>query len=108
MLETGQIDIVLSLVEELAARQGLVTALRNRPESSIARLLAQLNKYAAHPEHARCVVQTVETVLELHADAIARSEALTSLLLDLKSRIAAEAKLQEQLQMMHGAMEMML
>ena len=108
MLQTGQIDIVLSLVDELVARQGLVTALRHRSEESIGSLLAQLNKYATHPDHARCVVQTVETVLELHAETIARSEALTALLLDLKSRVAAEAKLQDQLQMMQGAMDMLL
>jgi hypothetical protein len=99
-------DVVVSLIEELAARRGLVVALKSRSEASLAKLLWLLNQYVAHPDHALCVLQTVQVILTLHGQLMVRSPALVALLEDLKSRVAAEAKVEQELESLDGMLEM--
>lgn len=104
----GQVAIVLSLVEELASREGLILALKSRPEASLVKLFVFLNEYAVHPDHAALVVQVVNCVLDLHGETILGSEALVRLVDDLKGRVAAEVKLQMELQALKGPIEMLI
>lgn len=106
VLTHNQIDVAVSIIEELASRHGLVAALRSQPEASLAKLLTLLNQYVAHPDHALCVLQTVQVILSLHAELIVQSPVLVELVEDLKSRVAAEAKLEQELESLYGMLEM--
>lgn len=107
-LTHGQVDIVLSLVEELAARDGLAAAIRSRTPASLIQLLLMLNKNVEHPGHAATVLQVVNCVLDLHLETVAGSAALVDLLHDLKGRIGAEIKVQEELTELSGQVAMLL
>jgi hypothetical protein len=107
-IEHGQVAIILSLVEELASRDGLILALKRRPEASLVKLFVFLNKYAAHPDHAALVMQVVNSLLDLHGEMIVGSVALIRLIDDLKGRVAAEVKLQMELQALKGPIEMLI
>ena len=96
---------MLSLIEELAARHGVVAALKNRSEASLTKIMTCLNRFAMHPAHMQTVLETFGHVLDLHQNVMARSPALLRLMHDLRSRVGAEVKLQKDLHALVGAID---
>lgn len=106
-LDTGQPIIVVSLIEELAARHGIQAALKHRPEASLVKLLTCLNRCAMHPAHTATALQMVGHVLDVHHGTITRSAALLRLVEDLRGRVGAEVRVQRELHELAGAIDML-
>ena len=96
------------MVEELAAREGLTNAIKSRDEASVVKLMAMLNKYVAHPDHAATVMQVLNCVFDMHSDMLLESQALMRLIEDLQGRIGAEVKVMQEMQALAGPIQLLL
>lgn len=66
-LATARPTIVLSMIDELINRNGLVNALSNRDASTLLPLMHFASKYLAHPAYASTLIELVNLVLDLYA-----------------------------------------
>mmetsp|Transcript_6720 Transcript_6720/g.24874 ORF Transcript_6720/g.24874 Transcript_6720/m.24874 type:complete len:529 (+) Transcript_6720:71-1657(+) len=106
-LELGNVEVIVSLLEELAARGGLQSALRNRDVTELASLMAFLSKYVADPRHARLLIGVSHLVIDIYADILLSKELKQQFML-LKERVTIEVRTQQKLQIIQGMLDPIL
>jgi UTP15 C terminal len=100
--------VVAAVVDELILRNGMASAIASRSAATLLPVLQHVCKYIAHPDHARMCLQIVNLIFDVCADLVVRDADLAKLALDLKGRIGAEVKVQQDLQLLKGMVEMLL
>ena len=61
-VQTNRIAVVISVIDELAGREGLTTALENRFAGSLVPLVQFLAKYVAHPQYSKVAMSTLSLI----------------------------------------------
>ncbi|MEW5302577.1 MAG: hypothetical protein WDW36_005346 [Sanguina aurantia] len=107
-LATGQPEIVISVVEELAARGGLNAALGGRDAAGLVPLLNHLAAHVTEPRYTRLLVNITNRVLDGYSEVIGQSPEVDAKLLALKSRISRELALHSALLQLQGCLEPIL
>lgn len=107
-LRTGRVDVIAAVMEELIVRNGMQSALSSRAAPELLQVLQHICKYIAHPDYARMCLQVGNLIMDLHANLLVSDEGLSALVLDLRGRLGAEVKVQEDLLLLQGAAEMLL
>lgn len=107
-LQTGRADVVVTVIEELAARSGLAAAMGKRDPESLVPLLRHVCKYIAHPNHARVMLQLANRLLDMYVGMLCASDDLSKLADELRGRVAAEINLQQDLQCLQGSLDLLL
>jgi U3 small nucleolar RNA-associated protein 15 len=86
-LATNRPTIVLSMLDELINRNGLVHALANRDAHALLPLMHFASKYLAHPAYAATLVDLVNLVLDLYAPLLGLVVEFDALLYRLAQRV---------------------
>lgn len=106
-VHTNRIGVVVSVIDELASREGLKNALKDRTAESLVPLLKFLAKYLAHPQYSKVAMSTVGLCVDLHVRAFLSHPELAEILTDVRSRVIAELRLQRELKALSGVLEML-
>jgi UTP15 C terminal len=107
-LSTGRADVIAAVVDELIIRNGMKAAIAARSAAALVPVVQHVCKYIAHPDHARMCLQVANLIFDLHVDTVLHDDDLSKLVLDLKGRLGAEVKVQQDLQLLQGMIEMLL
>ena len=107
-LKTDRADVVASMLEELALRSGLHAALAGRTGPSLLVLLQHTCKHVTHPNHSRMMLSVANLLLDMYTHLIGHNDELGVLLAQLRSRVIAEVKLQQELQQLQGSLNLIL
>ena len=98
-------QVVSSVVEELASRGGLGTALAGRDPDSLRPLLAHIRRYLVDPRHALLLSSLAHRVLDAYSELVSANPALVSQLEQLLERVRKELQAQEDLLRIRGMLE---
>ncbi|EJU06015.1 WD40 repeat-like protein [Dacryopinax primogenitus] len=108
VLQSEPPTVVFSLVQELAQRDGLRTALAGRDEIFLEPVLRLLLKHVADPRFSNAVCDVAAIVLDIYRDVIAQSPLVDRLLRSLQRKVDAELKFQNELRQLQGALDMII
>lgn len=89
--------IVLTVLEELARRNGLFIALSSRDETSLEPVLSFIIRYINQPRYSKLLINVTHIVLDIYASVMGYSEAVDELFIKLKNFVYSEISLQKQL-----------
>lgn len=96
------------MIDELAGRGGLAGAIRGRPATSWLPLLRILAKHVTNPQFTRPALSVANLLIDEHAADLRSEPDALRLLQGLRGRLIAEAKVQSDLQLMGGVIDMVL
>jgi U3 small nucleolar RNA-associated protein 15 len=106
-VSTTRIPIVVSLIDELATREGLKYSLQKRSAESLVPVLKFLAKYIDNPQYSKAAMSTVRLSVDLHTRAFTTHPELVEILRDIRCRLIAEIKLQRRLKALCGVLTML-
>lgn len=107
-LETHNPIIVVSMLEELANRNGLLRAVGGRDESGLQPLLHFLLRYFNNPRYCSMLYDTVHAVLDEYSNVLGQSKVIDSLIRQLQRKLRLEVRAQEEMMQVSGALEMLM
>ena len=107
-LETRQAEVVVSVLEELAARDGLDNALGGRDALSLTVLLRFVSRHIVEPRYGKLMCGITHRLLDLYASVVGVSQQVDGRLIVLKDRTWEELKLQAALMEIQGCLEPVL
>ncbi|KAJ1836636.1 U3 small nucleolar RNA-associated protein [Coemansia sp. RSA 2706] len=99
---------VVALLQELVHRDGLVAALAGRDELSLDPIVRFVIKFVDHPRYAPVLIQVAEVLLDIYGDLLHQSARLAELLVRLRSKVRTELRVQQDLSMLLGSMDMLM
>ncbi|KAJ2032889.1 U3 small nucleolar RNA-associated protein, partial [Coemansia sp. S2] len=99
---------VVSLLQELVHRDGLNTALAGRDELSLDPIVRFVVKFVDHPRYTGVLINVTEVLLDIYGDLLHQSSRIAELLGRLKAKVRMELRLQQDLTMLLGSMEMLM
>ncbi|KAI8319199.1 WD40 repeat-like protein [Martensiomyces pterosporus] len=99
---------VVSLLQELVHRDGLTTALSGRDELSLDPIVLFLVKYIDHPRYTGLLIKVAEKLLDIYGDLLHQSTRIANLLIRLRAKVRMELRLQQDLTMLLGSMDMLM
>ncbi|TRM67787.1 WD40-repeat-containing domain protein [Schizophyllum amplum] len=97
-----------AVIQELAHRDGLRTALAGRDDVLLEPVLRVLLKHVADPRFGGLVCDVARVVLEIYAPALGQSPLIDALVLRLRRKVAAELRFQREVAGVRGALDMLL
>lgn len=100
--------LVTSVLEELAARDGLHKSLGGRDEERLAPLLGFLTRHVNDPKHASVLLDVGELVVTMYASTMGTSTTLDALFARLRDALARELALGRELIALQGALDSLL
>ena len=107
-LETRRAEVVVSVIEELAARDGLDNALGGRDAVSLTALLRFISRHIAEPRYGKLMCSLTHRLLDLYASVVGVSAQVDLRLATIKDRAWEELKLQAALMEIQGCLEPVL
>ncbi|KAJ2800319.1 U3 small nucleolar RNA-associated protein [Coemansia furcata] len=99
---------VVSLLQELVHRDGLNTALAGRDELSLDPIVRFVVKFIDHPRYTSVLIKVTEVLLDIYGDLLHQSGRIAELLGRLRVKVRLELRLQQDLTMLLGSMEMLM
>eukprot|EP00299_Pterocystis_sp_00344_P012055 c5735_g1_i3.p1 GENE.c5735_g1_i3~~c5735_g1_i3.p1 ORF type:complete len:598 (+),score=98.04 c5735_g1_i3:56-1795(+) len=106
-LETNNPLIVVTLLEELFVRDGVVRAVAGRTEEGIVTLLSFIVKHITHPSYSKILTQLAHVVLDQYGDQIGQSIDVDELIERMRDKLAVEIRLQFELNQLNGLIDML-
>ncbi|KAL1659887.1 WD40-repeat-containing domain protein [Schizophyllum commune] len=97
-----------AVIQELAHRDGLRTALAGRDDVLLEPVLHVLLKHVADPRFGGLVCDVARVVLDMYAPALGQSPLIDALVLRLRRKVAAELRFQREVASVRGALDMLL
>ena len=107
-LQDGDPVVVVSLLEEIAARSLLPVALSGRNEEKLAPVLEFLMRHIVNPHYAPLLVDVANHLLDMYTAVLGQSEVIDELFVKLQVKVNSELKLQRELTTVSGMLEMIL
>mmetsp|Transcript_38583 Transcript_38583/g.109118 ORF Transcript_38583/g.109118 Transcript_38583/m.109118 type:complete len:511 (-) Transcript_38583:107-1639(-) len=107
-LATKRPEVVATVLEELAQRGGVKSALGGRDAPGLLPLVNFLCRHVSNPRHMRLVVGISNRVLNSYSLAIGMSQEVDMKMQLLREKLLQEVKLQTGLQMLQGMIEPLL
>ncbi|KAJ2157663.1 U3 small nucleolar RNA-associated protein [Coemansia sp. RSA 552] len=99
---------VVTLLQELIHRDGLERALAGRDELSLDTVVRFVVKFIDHPRYTSVLVHVAEVLLDIYGDLLLQSGRIADLLIRLRTKVRMELRLQQDLSMMLGSMDMLM
>lgn len=97
--------MAVSVLEELATRGGLVSALGSRDAASLVPVLAFLVKHAVEPRYSKLLLQVAAGVLDQYGMALGAAPQIGAELRALRAKLAGEIAAQGELAGLQGCLE---
>ncbi|TPX49459.1 hypothetical protein SeMB42_g01569 [Synchytrium endobioticum] len=103
-----EVVVVVSLLDELMLRDGLLIALSRRDDVSLEPIIKFLAKNILNPRYSVLLIDVVNVVLDLYEGVVEQSPVITDLLFRLRKSINEELKVQRDLYKLQGLMDLIL
>mmetsp|Transcript_71652 Transcript_71652/g.144239 ORF Transcript_71652/g.144239 Transcript_71652/m.144239 type:complete len:546 (+) Transcript_71652:29-1666(+) len=97
--------VVITVLEELAHRQGLRRAVAGRDEVTLEPLLSFLARYTTNPRYATFLIDVCHVVFDMYKAVIGQSEAIDELFTRLGRQVKLEIGLHKDLMRLLGTMD---
>jgi len=107
-LRKRNINVIVSLFEELMHRKSLSIPLSNRNEKTILPILKVIKKWINHPNYSKTLIKVMNHFLDLYTTRLGQSPVVDRLVRGIKNKIAHEVQLQMALQQTLGALDLFL
>lgn len=107
-LGTGQPAVVAAVLDALAQRGALLSALAGRDAAGLTPLLHFLARHVAQPRHCRLLAAVTARVLEVYTTAVGADPGVDAAFSRLSDALAAEVAAQRELMALHGMLEPLL
>lgn len=107
-LETKSAEVVVSVLEELSARDGLDNALGGRDAVSLTALLRFVSRHIAEPRYGKLMCGVTHRLLDLYASVVGVSPQVDGRLTVLRDKAWEEIRLQAALMEIQGCLEPVL
>lgn len=104
-LRTRNPLVVVTVLEELCRRSGLVEALSGRDEVTLEPILAFAARYVSSPRYSRLLVQVTHVVLDLYGSTLGHSDSIDELFLKLQRQVKVEVGFQRQIMRVMGSLD---
>jgi U3 small nucleolar RNA-associated protein 15 len=101
-LAGGRAEVVAAVLEEIARRGGLKTALAGRDAAGLEPVLRFVARHVANPRHSRQLAGVTARVLDIYGGEIGASPTVDNALRRIRDRVAHQIKLQGQLAALGG------
>ena len=101
-LAGGRAEVVAAVLEEIARRGGLKTALAGRDAAGLEPVLRFVARHVANPRHSRQLAGVTARVLDIYGGEIGASTKVDNALRRIRDRVAHQIKLQGQLAALGG------
>ncbi|KAJ3231256.1 snoRNA-binding rRNA-processing protein [Chytriomyces hyalinus] len=106
VLGTNQMAVVVvSLLEELIHRGGLVIALGGRDDVALVDITNFIHANIVHPRYTDLLVHVAEVILDMYAPVIGQSVLIDELFLKLRTKVQVELSMQQELTRTMGLLE---
>ncbi|KAI9502955.1 U3 small nucleolar RNA-associated protein [Coemansia spiralis] len=99
---------VVSLLQELLHRGALTSALAGRDELSLDAIVRFIIKFVDQPRYTAVLVKVTETLLDIYDDLLLQSGRIADLLIRLRTKVRVELRLQQEIAMLMGSMDMLM
>jgi U3 small nucleolar RNA-associated protein 15 len=99
---------VVTVLEELAHRQGLHRAVAGRDEVTLEPLVSFLARYTTNPRYAPLLVDVCHVVFEMYKTVLGQSEAIDELFTRLGRQVKLEIGLQKEMTALLGIMDIVM
>ncbi|KAJ1734682.1 U3 small nucleolar RNA-associated protein [Coemansia sp. Benny D160-2] len=99
---------VVALLQELTHRGALVAALAGRDELSLDPIVRFLVKFIDHPRYTPVLVAVADALLDIYADLLLQSDRIAALFVRLRSKVRVELRVQQEMQMLLGSVDMLM
>ncbi|KAJ2800064.1 U3 small nucleolar RNA-associated protein 15 [Coemansia guatemalensis] len=86
----------------------LVGALAGRDELSLDPIVRFLVKFIDHPRYTSVLVTVAETLLDIYDDLLYQSTRIAELVMRLRAKVRLELRLQQDMTMLLGSMDMLM
>mmetsp|Transcript_8855 Transcript_8855/g.19996 ORF Transcript_8855/g.19996 Transcript_8855/m.19996 type:complete len:396 (-) Transcript_8855:149-1336(-) len=97
--------VVVTVLEELVQRQGLIKALAGRDECTLEPLLSFLGRYTTNPRYSSLLVDVCRVVFETYKPVLGQSEAIDELFTRLGKQVKLEVSCQREVLKLMGALD---
>ncbi|KAL3689000.1 hypothetical protein R1sor_015309 [Riccia sorocarpa] len=104
-LRTSEAKVIVAVMEELVARQGLVRAMTDLDNQSLVTLISFLGRQAMFPKYARLLIPVTLKVMDMYEHSFKSVPQVKKPLAWLKDRVAEEVRLLIVLQTLQGTLE---
>ena len=104
-LSTRNPVVVITVLEELARRSGLVIALSGRDEVALEPLLSFVSRYVSHPRYSRLIILVADRLIDLYGGVLGHSDAIDELFLKLQRQVRMEVSFQRNIMQVMGSLD---
>lgn len=104
-LATRNPVVVVTVLEELATRQGLTIALSGRDETTLEPLLSFICRYLSNPRYTKLLVDVSHHVLDLYGGVVGQSDSIDELFHKLATHARSEVTYQREINRVMGAID---
>jgi len=104
-LKTRNPLVIVTVLEELSRRNGLVTALSGRDEASLEPLLSFAAKFISNPRFCHLIIKVSHTILDLYASVLGHSDAIDELFNKLQKHVRCEVAFQHSIMAVLGMLD---
>ncbi|KAJ2394044.1 U3 small nucleolar RNA-associated protein [Coemansia sp. RSA 2559] len=99
---------VVTLLQELVHRGALASALAGRDELSLDPIVRFIIKFIDQPRYTQVLAQVTETLIDIYDDLLLRSGRIAELFIRLRTKIRVELRVQQEMEMLMGSMDMLM
>jgi len=104
-LKTRNPLVIVTVLEELSRRNGLVSALSGRDEASLEPLLSFAAKFISNPRFCHLIIKVSHTILDLYAHVLGHSDAIDELFNKLQKHVRCEVAFQHSIMSVLGMLD---
>ncbi|KAJ2558006.1 U3 small nucleolar RNA-associated protein [Coemansia sp. RSA 1933] len=99
---------VVTLLQELMHRGALASALAGRDELSLDPIVRFIIKFIDQPRYTQVLTTVTETLLDIYDDLLLQSGRIAELFIRLRSKVRVELRVQQEMEMLMGSMDMLM
>lgn len=104
-LKTRNPLVIVTVLEELSRRNGLVLALSGRDESTLEPLLSFASKFVTNSRYCKLIIRVAHHIVDMYASVLGRSDAIDELFLKLQRQVKGELDFQRELMPIRGVLD---
>ena len=107
MIQDSDVPLVISVLEELMARDGIRAALSGRSYGRLVPIIRILIENITNPRYSYVLTTVAEQIIDLYANVLGHSHEFDRLILKLKNTVVEEISLQRYLLNLGGSIDLL-
>jgi U3 small nucleolar RNA-associated protein 15 len=104
-LKTEDPVVIVSVMDELAKRDGLAIALRGRDEATLEPIIVFILRNITNPRYSDMLISVTNTVCDLYAPVLGQSAVIDDLFMRLQAKLKEESGVEKELLKLMGCLD---